>query len=407
MRVEKGKVRAPEIGRLWLNSPPLSFRQLRGRVVLVDFWDYTCVNCIRTLPYVQAWHERYVGKGLTVIGVHTPEFTFAQYESNVERGVREFGLTYPIVVDNDREIWKAFANRYWPTKYLLDKDGYLRYAHFGEGAYRETEEVIRELLLEANSTLAFPPLMEPVRAEDREGAVCYRPSPELYLGHARGRIGNEGGFKEDSIAEYSLPEDVAGKLFLSRRPLGRNGGIRRSCRGWRAQHQAALRSRRSESRDGRAPWRRLRGGHPAGRQAPRPLAQNFRHAFPHRQRRRRKLHRGAAGPHVCSGQRPQLRTARSGTALSRGTWPPSRSPSPVASIRTASRPRQSSPPDDETRSRGPDRPRRQNSRLPEDASSNHAVEMGIPRRQDRRRRTAPRGPGTRVGRRTRNPCDHR
>jgi len=216
MKVEKGKVRAPEIGRLWLNSPPLTFRQLRGRVVLVDFWDYTCVNCIRTLPYVQAWHERYVGKGLTVIGVHTPEFTFAQYESNVERGAREFGLTYPIVVDNDREIWKAFANRYWPTKYLLDKDGYLRYAHFGEGAYRETEEAIRELLLEINTSLAFPPLMEPLRSEDREGAVCFRPSPELYLGHARGRIGNDDGFKEDSIADYTIPEQLnEGFAYLS------------------------------------------------------------------------------------------------------------------------------------------------------------------------------------------------
>ena len=215
MRVDKGKVRAPEIGRLWLNSPPLSFRQLRGRVVLVDFWDYTCVNCVRTLPYVQAWHERYVGKGLTVIGVHTPEFTFAQYESNVERGVREFGLTYPIVVDNDREIWKAFANRYWPTKYLLDKEGYLRYAHFGEGAYRECEEVIRELLLEANPTLAFPPLMEPLRDEDREGAVCFRPSPELYLGNARGRIVNEGGFREDSNADYVLPDQLQENCFYA------------------------------------------------------------------------------------------------------------------------------------------------------------------------------------------------
>jgi thiol-disulfide isomerase/thioredoxin len=91
MRVEKGKVRAPEIGRVWLNSTPLSFRQLRGRAVLVDFWDYTCVNCIRTLPYVRAWHGRYRDQGLTVIGVHTPEFTFAQYESNVQRGIREFG----------------------------------------------------------------------------------------------------------------------------------------------------------------------------------------------------------------------------------------------------------------------------------------------------------------------------
>lgn len=216
MKLEKRKVRAPEIGRVWLNSPPLSFRQLRGRVVLVDFWDYTCVNCIRTLPYVQAWHERYGSKGLTVIGVHTPEFTFAQYESNVERGIREFGLTYPIVVDSDREIWKAFANRYWPTKYLLDKDGYLRYAQFGEGAYRETEEAIRELLREINPALAFSPLMEPVRAEDHPGAACYRPSRELYLGHGRGRIGNEGGFQVDSIAEYSLPAELQEDCFYAK-----------------------------------------------------------------------------------------------------------------------------------------------------------------------------------------------
>jgi thiol-disulfide isomerase/thioredoxin len=215
MKVEKGKVRAPEIGHVWLNSPPLSFRQLRGRVVLVDFWDYTCVNCIRTLPYVQAWHERYVSKGLTVIGVHTPEFTFAQYESNVERGVREFGLTYPIVVDNNREIWKAFANRYWPTKYLLDKEGYLRYAHFGEGEYRECEEAIRELLKEINPSLAFPPLMEPLRAEDGAAAVCYRPSPELYLGNARGRIGNSGGFHEGAIGDYALPEKLEDGLFYA------------------------------------------------------------------------------------------------------------------------------------------------------------------------------------------------
>ena len=184
MRVEKGKVRAPEIGRVWLNSPPLSFRQLRGRVVLVDFWDYTCVNCVRTLPYVQAWHERYRDKGLTVIGVHTPEFTFAQYESNVESGIREFGLTYPIVIDSNREIWQAFANRYWPTKYLLDKEGYLRYAHFGEGGYAESEQVIQELL--------------------REIDPCYRATGELYLGNRRGRIGNEDGFKEDQIADYSF-----------------------------------------------------------------------------------------------------------------------------------------------------------------------------------------------------------
>ena len=204
MRVEKGRVRAPEIGRVWLNSTPLSFRQLRGRAVLVDFWDYTCVNCIRTLPYVQAWHERYREKGLTVIGVHTPEFTFAQYESNVERGIREFGLTYPVVIDSNREIWKAFANRYWPTKYLLDQEGYLRYGHFGEGGYAECEQVIQELLREINPAVELPPIMEALREEDHAGAVCYRASGELYLGHRRGRIGNEGGFKEDQIGDYSF-----------------------------------------------------------------------------------------------------------------------------------------------------------------------------------------------------------
>lgn len=215
MRVEKGKVRAPEIGRVWLNSSPLSFRQLRGRVVLVDLWDYTCVNCIRTLPYVQAWYERYRVKGLTVIGVHTPEFTFAQYESNVERGIREFGLTYPIVIDSNREIWKSFANRYWPTKYLLDKDGYLRYGHFGEGGYGECEQVIQELLREIDPTIDLPVIMDPVREEDHVGAVCYRATGELYLGHARGRIGNEGGFKEDQIADYAFAGPLEENFFYA------------------------------------------------------------------------------------------------------------------------------------------------------------------------------------------------
>jgi thiol-disulfide isomerase/thioredoxin len=213
MRVEKGKVHAPEIGRVWLNSTPLSFRQLRGRAVLVDFWDCTCVNCMRTLPYVQAWHERYRDKGLTVIGVHTPEFSFAQYESNVERGIRECGLTYPIVIDGDREIWKAFANRYWPTKYLLDKDGYLRFGHFGEGGYGECEQVIQELLCEIDPGIVLPPLMEPLREEDHVRAVCYRASGELYLGNRRGRIGNEGGFQEDQIADYVFARKAEENFF--------------------------------------------------------------------------------------------------------------------------------------------------------------------------------------------------
>jgi hypothetical protein len=152
---------------------------------------------------------------MTVIGVHTPEFTFAQYESNVERGIREFGLTYPVVIDSNRDIWKAFANRYWPTKYLLDKDGYLRFGHFGEGGYGECEQVIQELIHEIDPDLQLPELMEPLREEDHPGAVCYRPSGELYLGHARGRIGNEGGLKEDQVADYGFSGEMEENFFYA------------------------------------------------------------------------------------------------------------------------------------------------------------------------------------------------
>jgi thiol-disulfide isomerase/thioredoxin len=213
MRIEKGRVRVPEIGRIWLNSPPLNMRQLRGRAVLVDFWDYTCINCIRTLPYIQAWHEKYKDLGLTVIGVHTPEFTFAQYESNVERGVREFGLTYPVVIDSEFELFKLFANRAWPSKYLIDKDGYLRYMHMGEGGYSEAETVIQELLREIQPDLKLPELMPPVRGEDRPGAICYVATPELYLGHRRGRIGNESGFAEDRTTTYSFTGEPQENVF--------------------------------------------------------------------------------------------------------------------------------------------------------------------------------------------------
>jgi thiol-disulfide isomerase/thioredoxin len=115
VRVQKRKLRAPEIGRVWLNCSALSFRQLRGPVVLVDFWEDTCANCIPTLPEVQAWHEGYKDKGLTALGFHAPEFTFAPFRSDLERGIREFGPTYPMVVESSREIGKAFANRDWPT----------------------------------------------------------------------------------------------------------------------------------------------------------------------------------------------------------------------------------------------------------------------------------------------------
>ena len=135
----------------WINSTPLSIGGSRGEVVLIDFWTYTCINCIRTLPYLKAWHETYADDGLRIIGVHTPEFEFEKVMANVEEATVEFGLEYPVVQDNDYLTWRAYNNRYWPAKYLIDKDGVIRYTHFGEGAYDQTEEMIKKLLAEAGS----------------------------------------------------------------------------------------------------------------------------------------------------------------------------------------------------------------------------------------------------------------
>ena len=211
MEIEKGKVHAPEIGATWLNSEPVELRSLRGRVVLADFWDYTCVNCLRTLPYLVEWHKRYADKGLTIIGVHTPEFSFAANEKFVCAAVERFGIHYPVVLDNGYAIWHAYANRYWPAKYLIDAKGYIRFFHFGEGDYGASEEAIQTLLREVNPQAEFPPPMEPVRDTDRPGAACYRTTPELYLGSKRGKLGNPSGFlheNENRAGDYKLPEQV-------------------------------------------------------------------------------------------------------------------------------------------------------------------------------------------------------
>ncbi len=146
----------PEIRGIasWINSEPFTFEEQRGNVVLVDFWTYTCVNCIRTLPFLKAWHEKYADKGLVIVGVHTPEFEFEKDRENVIEATETFGLGWPIAQDNDFKTWRAFNNRYWPAKYLVDKDGYIRYTHFGEGAYEETELWIRGLLEEAGADLS-------------------------------------------------------------------------------------------------------------------------------------------------------------------------------------------------------------------------------------------------------------
>ncbi len=142
---------APEFNGIdrWLNSPPLSMQSLRGKVVLLDFWTYTCINCIRTLPYVKSWHEKYKDKGLVVVGVHTPEYPFERSTANVEAAIKRFGIPYPVAQDNRYATWQAYANQYWPAVYLIDRQGRIAYTHFGEGAYAQTEARIRALLEQA------------------------------------------------------------------------------------------------------------------------------------------------------------------------------------------------------------------------------------------------------------------
>lgn len=139
---------APEFTGIerWLNSEPLTLAQLRGRVVLVDFWTYACINCIRTLPHVNRWAELYTPQGLTVVGVHTPEFPFERTTSNVEVALRRHGVKHPVAQDNRYGTWRAYSNQYWPAAYLIDAQGRIRYKHFGEGEYDRTEAVIRALL---------------------------------------------------------------------------------------------------------------------------------------------------------------------------------------------------------------------------------------------------------------------
>ncbi|UCE27805.1 MAG: redoxin domain-containing protein [Candidatus Coatesbacteria bacterium] len=199
----------------WINSEPLTMEELRGKIVLVDFWEYTCVNCIRTLPYITEWHRRYADQGLVIVGVHTPEFEFGKDRANVARAVREFGIEYPVVLDNDYEIWTAYANRYWPRKYIVNPDGKIVYDHAGEGAYAETEEVIQSLIRELDPDADLPAVMEPVRAEDTTGAVCYPRTPELYCGYLRAKYGNAEVYPEETRNYTDPATHDEGRVYLS------------------------------------------------------------------------------------------------------------------------------------------------------------------------------------------------
>ena len=192
----------------WINSPPLTAEALRGKVVVVDFWTYSCINCLRTLPYVNAWYGKYKDSGLVVLGVHTPEFPFEKDETNVRKAVRDLGIDYPVAMDNDYRVWRAFNNEYWPAHYFIDAAGHVRYHHFGEGDYEESEAWIRSLLEERNHQPA-PNRATQIAASGAEAASDLQAvqSPETYIGYIRAtNFASPGGFNEDDVQFYRAPD---------------------------------------------------------------------------------------------------------------------------------------------------------------------------------------------------------
>jgi len=205
----------PEEG--WLNSEPLAPEDLEGKVVVYDFWTYSCVNCIRTLPYLRAWYERYQDDGLVIIGVHSPEFEFEEDDANVQRAVEENDVTWPVVFDDEMEVWDAFGNQYWPAKYVFDRDGAFRFNHFGEGAYEETEDILRALLdVDPDSPRAEvhpddqaeESVLDPCQQDQAVAGESGCQTPETYLGALRGGIASSSP-EELTTGEgtFTIPDD--------------------------------------------------------------------------------------------------------------------------------------------------------------------------------------------------------
>jgi thiol-disulfide isomerase/thioredoxin len=200
----------------WVNSTPLTADLLRGKVVLVDFWEYTCINWIRTAPYVKAWHRDYANRGLVVVGVHAPEFEFGKRAENIDRGIRDHGLTYPIALDNDFATWRAFGNDAWPTKYLFDANGRLMMQWVGEGSYSDVEAEIRRLLVMANPGAALPPISPEATAFAKTGQPSYEGiTAETYVGTARrepGTVRLEGNWR--SSRQHVELQNGTGRIVL-------------------------------------------------------------------------------------------------------------------------------------------------------------------------------------------------
>jgi cytochrome c biogenesis protein CcdA/thiol-disulfide isomerase/thioredoxin len=198
----------------WLNSPPLSAQSLRGKVVLIDFWTYSCINCLRSLPYVKAWADKYKDQGLVVIGVHAPEFAFERNIDNVKKATHDLGIDYPVAVDNNYAIWRSLNNQYWPAHYFVDAQGRIRYHHFGEGDYTQSEKVIQQLLAEAGHADASK-IATGLAGGSAQGVLAAADdrdmqSPETYIGYARAEnFVSPGGETEDKLHSYAAPTGPA------------------------------------------------------------------------------------------------------------------------------------------------------------------------------------------------------
>ena len=204
----------PVVGKLppldgateWINSPPFTADGLRGHVVVIDFWTYSCINCLRALPYVKAWYEKYRAQGLIVIGIHAPEFAFEKDLRNVRREVRNLGLSYPVAVDNDYALWRAFGNQYWPAHYFVDAKGDIRHTHFGEGEYDESERVIQQLLAEAGASTPSGFVTPAADGAALAADDLHVLSPETYIGHARAdNFASPGGQVPGAAHSYTVP----------------------------------------------------------------------------------------------------------------------------------------------------------------------------------------------------------
>ena len=215
-QIDKSKFKiAPDLVGIahYLNTTPEKLKEeMKDKVVLYDIWTYSCINCVRTLPYITAWDEKYSDQGLLIIGIHSPEFEFEKDPDNVKMAISKHGINYPVLLDNDMETWKAFENRYWPRKYVADHEGYIRYDHIGEGAYQKTEKIIQQLLDERSNALGIKTASAASLVDIEEFEHTMFRTPELYFGYKfaqnRNQLGSEEGFQPNKIVAYAEPEKI-------------------------------------------------------------------------------------------------------------------------------------------------------------------------------------------------------